>query len=209
MITCSDQQIFTGGAYAITLRYLRGCEISAYHYNIVTNILLLTRATHLMSVTISRHYWEHPIVALLRVIITAAVYLVTGIMLSNQGVGFPTEVPDVSTKDSPIFMQAACFQNTTSLLHIVDQTFNTADNARAAFINSQGGEQDPRMESIPGDDSFLPACSHSRRRPLHPTGDGSRREACSPVALGSRTCAPRFAPSWCSTASLVSTCLAA
>jgi hypothetical protein len=51
---CSDQQIFTGAAYALTLRYWRGCSISAYHYNIVANILLMTCATHLMSVTIVR-----------------------------------------------------------------------------------------------------------------------------------------------------------
>jgi hypothetical protein len=50
--SCSDQQIFTGAAYALTLRYWRGCSISAYHYNIVANLMLLTCATHLMSVTI-------------------------------------------------------------------------------------------------------------------------------------------------------------
>lgn len=113
ILTCSDQQIFTGGAYAITLRYVKGCDISAYHYNVVANMLLVTCATHLMAVTVSRHYWEHPWVGGLRVIVTTLVYLVTGILLSNQGsgsLGFPTRVPDLKEQYSPLLLPAACFQ---------------------------------------------------------------------------------------------------
>ncbi|KAF2801897.1 uncharacterized protein BDZ99DRAFT_527864 [Mytilinidion resinicola] len=56
ILSCSDQQIFTSGAYAITLRYAQGCQISAYHYNIVGNMMLMTCATHLMSVTVVSQY---------------------------------------------------------------------------------------------------------------------------------------------------------
>jgi len=35
VLSCSDTQIFTGGAYALTLRYFKGCSITAYHYDIV------------------------------------------------------------------------------------------------------------------------------------------------------------------------------
>ena len=96
VITCSDQQVFTGGAYAITLRYATACTISAYHYNIVTNMLLFTCATHLMSVTIAKHYWQHPYVAALRIAITTLVYIITGVIMSNQNSSsnkFPTQVP--------------------------------------------------------------------------------------------------------------------
>ncbi|KAK3940418.1 hypothetical protein QBC46DRAFT_288338 [Diplogelasinospora grovesii] len=119
VLSCSDQQVFTGGAYAITLRYAKGCSISAYHYNIVANMLLLTCATHLMAATIcrSRRYWEHRLVGVLRIIVTSLVYLVTGILLSNQGSGsdgFPTEVPPADATYSPMLLPAACFQSDAS-----------------------------------------------------------------------------------------------
>lgn len=82
-MSCSDQQVFTGAAYAITLRYLKGCNISAYHYNIVANMLLLTCATHIGAVTVARNYWQYPLVALFRIIVTIGVYLSTGLLLSN------------------------------------------------------------------------------------------------------------------------------
>ncbi|KAH8899790.1 hypothetical protein GQ53DRAFT_709016, partial [Thozetella sp. PMI_491] len=141
VVTCSDQQVFTGLAYAITLRYSKGCQISAYHYNIVANMMLLTCATHLMAVTISRHYWEHILVALIRIVITAGVYLATGIMLSNQGSGansFPTEIPQFNTTDSLMFMQAACFQTDAShLLAAVESSVSSFDAAKQALFGNQ------------------------------------------------------------------------
>ncbi|KAL1838073.1 hypothetical protein VTJ49DRAFT_3093 [Mycothermus thermophilus] len=113
IITCSDQQIFTGGAYAITLRYAKACNVSAYHYNIVANILLVTCATHLMAITVARHYWEHPYVGTLRLIVTTLVYVITGTLLSKQGsgsLGFPTEIPSYSSQYSLMLLPAACFQ---------------------------------------------------------------------------------------------------
>ncbi|KAH6651354.1 hypothetical protein F5144DRAFT_589589 [Chaetomium tenue] len=113
VITCSDQQVFTGGAYVITLRYAKACSISAYHYNIVANILLVTCATHLMAVTVARHYWQHPYVGVLRITVTTLVFVITGVLLSNQGsgsLGFPTEIPSYTDQYSPMLLPAACFQ---------------------------------------------------------------------------------------------------
>ena len=126
IITCSDQQVFTGGAYAITLRFSKACSVSAYHYNIVANILLVTCATHLMAVTIARNYWEHPSVGILRIIVTTLVFIITGVLLSSQGsesLGFPTEVPDDKARYSLMLLPAACFQSGKSLLK--EETINT------------------------------------------------------------------------------------
>ncbi|GAB1315533.1 TRP C-terminal domain-containing protein [Madurella fahalii] len=112
--TCSDQQVFTGGAYAITLRYAKACTVSAYHYNVVANILLVTCATHLMAATVSRHYWEHLYVGALRMVVTTLVFIITGVLLSNQGsgsLGFPTEVPLFTETSSLMLLPAACFQS--------------------------------------------------------------------------------------------------
>jgi hypothetical protein len=119
VINCSDQQVFTGGAYAIALRFAKACTVSAYHYNIVANILLVTCATHLLAVTISRHYWQHPYVGVLRITVTTLVFVLTGVILSNQGSGsrgFPTEVPLDSDAYSPMLLPAACFQSGDLLL---------------------------------------------------------------------------------------------
>ncbi|KAK0744483.1 hypothetical protein B0T21DRAFT_447687 [Apiosordaria backusii] len=113
IISCSDQQVFTGGAYAITLRYAKACTVSAYHYNIVSNILLVTCATHLMSVTVSSNYWEHRFVGGLRLVVTTLVYVITGILLSNRGepdLGFPTQIPTNEETYSFMLLPAACFQ---------------------------------------------------------------------------------------------------
>ncbi|KAI1811890.1 hypothetical protein GGS20DRAFT_578745 [Poronia punctata] len=114
VMTCSDQQLFTGAAYALTLRYLRGCTVSVYHYNIIANMLLLTCATHLMSVTIVRNYWKYPWLAIVRILSVTGVFIVTGLLFTNQnaaGMHFPTGVPDADQSNSLIFLPAACFQS--------------------------------------------------------------------------------------------------
>ena len=115
IISFSDQQVFTGGAYAITLRYVTGCTVSAYHYNVVGNLLLVTCATHLMAVTVSRNYWEHRYMSLLRILVTFLLYLATGLLLANQSSSkFPTEVPPATETGHPlILMPAACFHGPT------------------------------------------------------------------------------------------------
>lgn len=145
VLSCSDQQVFTGAAYAITLRYLKGCNISAYHYNIVANMLLLTCATHLGAVTVARNYWRHPPVALLRIVVTVGVYLATGLLLSNQGAvaaGFPTEVPPANATDSLMILSAACFQTDAShLATTIAHSLSGTDALRDALVDSDPGNK--------------------------------------------------------------------
>jgi hypothetical protein len=127
--------VFTGASYAITLRYWRGCSISAYHYNLVANMLLLTCATHLMSITIVRNYWKYPFLALLRIICITGVFIVTGLLMVNQNADvqtrFPTAIPPANETDSLLFLPAACFQSVNSPLAA---TFaNTTANDDAFF----------------------------------------------------------------------------
>ena len=77
ILTCSDTQLFTGAAYALTLRYWGGCTITAYHYDIVSNMMLLTTATHLMSVTMVRDYWKYQFLAIVRIVCITGVFVVT------------------------------------------------------------------------------------------------------------------------------------
>jgi hypothetical protein len=66
-----------------------------------------------MAVTTARHYWQHPYVGVLRITVTTLVFVITGVLLSNQGsgsLGFPTEVPPHTDQYSPMLLPAACFQ---------------------------------------------------------------------------------------------------
>lgn len=142
VVTCSDQQVFTGGAYAITLRYAKACSISAYHYNIVANILLVTCATHLMAVTVARHYWQHPYVGVLRITVTTLVFVITGVLLSNQGsgsLGFPTEIPSHMDQYSPMLLPAACFQTGNSKFDQEIKKAVKAGSAKAFFTGQIHG----------------------------------------------------------------------
>lgn len=152
----SDMQVFTGAAYAITLRYFRGCTITAYHYNLVANMMLLTCATHLMSVTIVRGYWRFPWLAFLRVLAITGVFLVTGLLLANQNADieklpFPTELPKANETDtSLLFMSAACFQDQDAqLIHTLNSSFASAQGFSDAILDSRPGNK------IEGWDKFI------------------------------------------------------
>jgi hypothetical protein len=120
ILSCSDQQVFTSGAYALTLRYAQGCKISAYHYNIVANMMLITCATHLMSITVVSQYWKHKLLAVFRILLVTALYIVTALLLSNQNAGlelqWPTATPIKNETDTLLVLPAACFQGNQGTL---------------------------------------------------------------------------------------------
>ncbi|KIL87372.1 hypothetical protein FAVG1_09077 [Fusarium avenaceum] len=143
VLSCSDAQIFTGAAYALTLRYFCGCTITAYHYNVVANLMLLSCATHLMAITVVRNYWEYAWLALLRVICKTGVFLFTGILLSNQNadmkLAFPTKVPLLDDTTTPLFLYAACFQsNDTQVWSTIDESLKKKNFGNAVFNSTPG-----------------------------------------------------------------------
>ncbi|KAI9771578.1 MAG: hypothetical protein M1839_002771 [Geoglossum umbratile] len=130
ILSCSDQQVFTSGAYALALRYAQGCSISAYHYNVVANMMLITCATHLMSVTVVSQYWKHKLLAVFRTLLVTGLYIVTGLLLSNQNAGldlkWPTSVPKKNETDTLLVLPAACFQGENStLLKTLNESFGS------------------------------------------------------------------------------------
>ncbi|KAK0641829.1 hypothetical protein B0T16DRAFT_461858 [Cercophora newfieldiana] len=152
VLSCSDTQIFTGGAYAMTLRYFKGCSIIAYHYDIVANLMLLTCATHLMSITIVRNYWQWPWLGILRTLICTGVFIVTGILLANQNSAsdfpFPSVIPAASNDTDMILMPAACFQQGNSQL-LGTLKDSLGEKAAEAILFSTPGNR------IPGWNNYL------------------------------------------------------
>lgn len=107
-------------------------------------MMLLTCATHVMSVAISKNFWKYPWLGWLRVLIVSGVYLVTGLLLSNQNalknVPFPTNIPPANETDSPLFLPASCFQGGSLLLkNALDTSFAGKSEAKEAFLNSNLG----------------------------------------------------------------------
>ncbi|KAH6686430.1 hypothetical protein F5X68DRAFT_276446 [Plectosphaerella plurivora] len=146
ILSCSDQQVFTGGAYAISLRYWKSCTITAYHYNVIAKMLLLTCATHLMSIAIVRYYWRYKFLALVRVLVVIGVFIVTGLLLANQNatqeIPFPTSVPPLTEINSPILMLAACFQDDESpFVRTITDSFKDRENAEQAFLYARPGNK--------------------------------------------------------------------
>ncbi|KAK7457732.1 hypothetical protein Landi51_01865 [Colletotrichum acutatum] len=147
VISCSDQQVFTGGAYLVTIRFWAGCSITAYHYNIVANMLLITCATHLMSVVISKNYFERFFLACLRVCFITAVFAMTGLLLSNQNASndlpFPTKVPPSNETESLLFYHAVCFQtgedSIEQLKHLLLDSVRNGTAAEKALFQSTPG----------------------------------------------------------------------
>jgi hypothetical protein len=67
-----------------------------------------------MSVTIVRNYWKYPWLAILRIIAISGVFVVTGLLFTNQNAvdrRFPTGIPAADETNSLIFLPAACFES--------------------------------------------------------------------------------------------------
>lgn len=145
VVSCSDQQVFTGGAYALTLRYWKGCSITAYHYSIVANMMLLTCATHLLSIAIVKNYWRYPWLAILRIIIVTGVFTFTGLLLSNMqatcDVDFPSGIPPQNVRDSGYLGLAACYQTgVANFAKNVEGSLKDGESAKKAFIFTTVGK---------------------------------------------------------------------
>jgi len=107
-------------------------------------MMLLTCATHLMSVTIVRDYWRYPWLAFLRILVVTGLFLITGLLLSNQNANkdlrFPTSLPGSNETDSTMFLPAACFQSERALLgDTLLESTSSASQAANTFLRSEPG----------------------------------------------------------------------
>ncbi|QSZ33697.1 hypothetical protein DSL72_005268 [Monilinia vaccinii-corymbosi] len=147
ILSCSDQQIFTSGAYAITLRWAQCCHISAYHYNIVGNMMLMGCATHLLCMIVVSEYWKSRCIAIVRITLVSLLYIFTGTILANQNTKsgpniatWPSEVPNRNEKNSTMILPAACFLSEDfSFVHTLNSVFASDRSLKEAVIDSTPG----------------------------------------------------------------------
>ncbi|KAK5735214.1 hypothetical protein LTR17_008382 [Elasticomyces elasticus] len=118
--SCNDQQMFTGLAYllgSIGPVGLNGipCNISAYHWNVVANMGLISSATFMVTTAVSKRFFENRILGLSRVALMAAV---SASLYKMSDTSVPYQIPHTTTEAmTNLTWPAACFAptNETSL----------------------------------------------------------------------------------------------
>lgn len=98
----------------IAVLYFLGCEISAYHYDIVCNLILMSLVTHLASLAVISRYFSNWLLGPFRVVLVIVAFSLTGVMFAERNnTRFPTGVPSASPTSNmtapPLLAAAACF----------------------------------------------------------------------------------------------------
>ncbi|KAK0510211.1 hypothetical protein JMJ35_007605 [Cladonia borealis] len=116
LLSFSDQQIITGLSMLIATRFYIGCSISAYHYDIVCNLVLMSVVTHLCSITFITPYLHHRAILLgiARVLLIGLTFLFAGFMFAERNnhhfpTGKPHYAPTNRTQIPYLIAPAACF----------------------------------------------------------------------------------------------------
>lgn len=122
--TLSDHQLVAGFALLAVLNR-KACEISAYHFNLVCTLLLLSAVTHLSPLfTIHDYVYKGRTIAIFRIGAIAAQYgmSVTALSARNSN-SFPSKASSLA------IMPAACFENMNASSNFgLNDFFNTAAN---------------------------------------------------------------------------------
>lgn len=102
------------------------CSISAYHYNILTGVILLPMATHLSAATVLHRYFQSLSMVILRFLCIAVLQGYIGELLYKRMVEgasyFPTAVPtfksprEADSSTLMLFFPASCYRDKTTPL---------------------------------------------------------------------------------------------
>ncbi|KAF2798838.1 hypothetical protein K505DRAFT_371395 [Melanomma pulvis-pyrius CBS 109.77] len=128
----SDQQIVAGVALVLAIN-AQACTISAYHYNLVCSMLLLSGITHLNTlINIPDFVYKGKLVAANRLLAIAFQLVLSGIILSSRNTkSFPSKPSALGV------LPAACFENMNALDSLGLQDFvDLAANVTGAATNT-------------------------------------------------------------------------
>ncbi|KEZ44138.1 hypothetical protein SAPIO_CDS3057 [Scedosporium apiospermum] len=119
LIANADTQIFISLAYGINFALASKCTLSAYHYKVGLNMVLLALASTNLSTLMIRDYWRRAkLAASMRFLVVAFIYVVLIWMLVYQfmGASRPEDTWSFLTKqrgglatDSSILLPMSCF----------------------------------------------------------------------------------------------------
>lgn len=107
-------------------------------------MLLITCATHLLSITFVSQYWKRKLLAVIRILLISALYMATGYIMINQNVqgenAWPTKVPPANESDNALLLPAVCFKSKTHVDTILKNTFGSGvDRFEKVMFSSNPG----------------------------------------------------------------------
>ncbi|KAH8168492.1 hypothetical protein LIA77_11756 [Sarocladium implicatum] len=123
---CSDQQIVVGSAYLWGVHSGSGCTTSFYHLIVVSNMIVLSCATHLLCIVASRHYYRNPLIATVRLVLIFVIFGYAGKLMSGGYSEGATKVPaDNMPEDGEgaaiFFLPSPCFMKRSNNLMLKAQ----------------------------------------------------------------------------------------
>ena len=133
----SDQQLVTGISLLIATES-KACQISAYHYNLVCAMILMSIITHLKTLLNAPHFFRegYVLVAILRLVFIFATVVFGGILFSSRNTAvFPADAGSLS------ILPAACFENKNGSqgLGFGEFASDIASNTTMATDQQRGG----------------------------------------------------------------------
>ena len=148
LISCSDTQILTGLAFG-TCTYFQQCNISAYHYDIVEDLLLMTCATHMVTFSAVRNNFQP--VTIIRAACVTTIYGITLSLLIYQAIYGAFPVPNLTSKIKQadrLMWSAACFSEFSESRVTHEGTAMLWGSLTAAGVALGFGAVHPRSPSI-------------------------------------------------------------
>jgi hypothetical protein len=99
LVGLSDTQIITALALTIVTEFLTSCKVSAYHYNVVCELVLMSTMVHICSMTTIEHYFYNKLLASVRILFIIANFILGLLLFVRRAASdnFPTDIP--SNKD--------------------------------------------------------------------------------------------------------------
>ncbi|KAF2638303.1 hypothetical protein P280DRAFT_551436 [Massarina eburnea CBS 473.64] len=121
LISLSDTQIVTSLALLIPTLFWLSCTISAYHYNLVCNLVLISSASHIVSIVVMHKYFgQNRKLGVLRCVMVTANLGFAWVLFyrRNQSTIFPSAkpnsnipkyIPDNGTLSTGLSLPSACY----------------------------------------------------------------------------------------------------
>lgn len=107
--------------------------MSFYHLMVVSNMIVLSCATHLLCIVSLQRYWKNPAIAIVRV---APIFAVIGVAgkLMDSGESYPSKLPNNDEEASAFLLPAPCFMRARAW----DRIFNNATEPRLDLPDGGG-----------------------------------------------------------------------
>ncbi|KAF2826230.1 hypothetical protein CC86DRAFT_455791 [Ophiobolus disseminans] len=187
LISLGDTQFITSIALLITVFFFKGCTISAYHYDLVCKLVLISSASHIGSMAFVRGYFNRDwLLALFRAgLMIASLALGWALFVRRQLYSpiFPSAPPVIDMENSTskvntgLVLPAACFIDhpganaTTSYSNFTASRYWTRNMTTVVASNSSTGFTNLNSSGISTNGTTIPSFSRFSTNDVLSNGD--------------------------------------